>query len=142
MVTHVFDLPTFQALFPALTNVTVSTGPLFWGAATSSMSDQDNCAIEGDSLQYALNLLTAHIAALAKLLASGQTTVAVMTGASVDKVSVSVSPPPARDAWDYWLQTTPYGLNFLALLEMKSSGGWYFGGAPERQGFRKARGVF
>jgi hypothetical protein len=50
--------------------------------------------------------------------------------------------PPAANAWQYWLNTSPYGMQLLALLQAKGVGGLYVGGLPERDAFRKVYGVF
>ena len=72
----------------------------------------------------ALYLMTAHIAAINVFISTGQTA-GIMTSATVDKVSVTLEPPPAANQWQYWLQSTPYGQQLLALLQLKSAGGYY-----------------
>ncbi|OWK47571.1 hypothetical protein FRUB_01270 [Fimbriiglobus ruber] len=44
-----------------------------------------------------------------------------MTGATIDKISVTLEPPPAPNAWQYWLQSSPYGQQLLALLQVVSA---------------------
>lgn len=84
----------------------------------------------------ALYLMTAHLLALNALIASGQTP-GILTAATIDKISVTIEPPPAANQWQYWLQTTPYGQQLLALLLLAGVGGIYATtGAPGRAGFR------
>jgi hypothetical protein len=66
----------------------------------------------------------------------------VMTGATEGTVSVSLQAPPAKDAFSWWLATTPYGAQLRALLLARSAGGFYVGGLPERAAFRKVGGIF
>ena len=82
----------------------------------------------------ALYLLTAHLAQLATKLANGETP-AVMSGAGIDKINVTLEPPPAKNLWQWWLSTTGYGAQLLALLLAQSVGGFFVPGSIGRQGF-------
>ncbi len=86
--------------------------------------------------------MTAHLVWSDYLIRQGQTTAGMVTGATVSKVSVSITPPPSASAWQFWLSTSPYGLQLWAFLNIKSAGGAYVGGLPERTAFRKVGGVF
>ncbi len=79
---------------------------------------------------------------IANVLASGEGAPVIIASATIDKVTIATKPPEARNEWRYWLLTTPYGTQLLALLEMLSAGGWSIGGLPERTGFRKIGGTF
>jgi len=87
-------------------------------------------------LQQLLYLMTAHIAALNRFIATGQT-VGIMVNATVDKVTVALEPPPATNQWQYWLQSTPYGQQLFALLQVIGIGGAYIGGNPEVSSIRR-----
>lgn len=144
MAQHTLDIAAFRQAFPAFANVTTypdATLNLRWGDATVYLGDYDGCLLSGVGLQSALNYMTAHILASFAIIATGQTP-GVVTEASIDKVSVSTSPPPIKSGWQYWLATTPYGLQLWALLTAKSAGGYYVGGRPERAGFRTVGGYF
>ena len=54
----------------------------------------------------------------------------IITEATVDKVDVKLEPPPLPNQWQFWLGTTIYGQQLLALLQGKSVGGTYYGGPP------------
>lgn len=97
--------------------------------------------LEGECRYRALTLLTAHLAALGVLIAAGQVPGLVQT-ATVDKVSVSLTPPPILTQFQWWLSLTPYGQQLLALLQVASVGGIYIGGLPEISAFRKVGGIF
>jgi hypothetical protein len=102
----------------------------------------------GSALELALWLMTAHLAALAGgARGAGQgiggSGGCLVSGASVDKVSVTLTPPPVKSQWQWWMSLTPRGAQLLALLKSKAAGGLYVGGLPaERAAFRKAGGVF
>jgi hypothetical protein len=103
----------------------------YWDMATNYVT---NKAPQGLGLclpqqTLALNLMTAHLAALMTLIASGQSS-GVVQGATIDKVSVQLQPPPVVDQWQWWLNQTPYGQQLIALLSVVGVGGFYFGGYP------------
>lgn len=146
MATHSLDIAVFRAMFAAFQDETTYPDPvitLWWMNATAIMGSEDGPLIDGAQLQLALNYLTAHLMWSSVLLAQGQTTVAVVSGATIDKVTVTLAPPPFKDGWQWWLSSTPYGAALWALLEMASGGGFYIsGGLPERDAFRRVGGGF
>jgi hypothetical protein len=76
------------------------------------------------------------------LIANGQTA-SIVTGSSIDKVSVNLLAPPVKNMFQYWLATTPYGQQVLAMARARFAGGFYLSaGLNERGSFRKAGGVF
>ncbi len=147
MAIHTFDVTTFRLLYPAFANATTYPTPYLqaqWDAAVVYLGEYDGVLWGGRQLQLALNLLTAHLVQLNVMIASGGVTptIGVMTSATVDKVTVTNMPPPAKSGWQFWLALTPYGLQLWALLKIVSAGGVYIGGSPERAGFRKIGGRF
>ena len=82
-----------------------------------------------------LYLLTAHLAQLATQIANGQVPY-VLSASGIDKISVTLEPPPAKNLWAWWLSTTAYGAQLLATLEAQSIGGFYTPGGWGRAGFR------
>jgi len=138
-----FSETTFRALFPAFANslaYPTAALELYWASATAYVSDQDAGAYVGAMTvaqqALALNQMTAHLVALNDMIASGNTP-GVTTGATVDKVSVTIEPPPTKSLWQYWLALTPYGQQLLALLQVASVGGSYYGGFPVVGAFRR-----
>lgn len=124
----------FRALFPAFASTSAYpevTLQLYWNVATDYISAYPQCwgGLKKNQQTLALNQMTAHITALNTLAATGQAG-GVVQGATVDKVSVTLTPPPVPNEWRYWLNQTPYGQQLLALLEVKSVGGWFLGGYP------------
>ena len=87
-------------------------------------------------------LMVAHLLQLAANGAAGNGTVGQLSGASIDKVSVSFAMPPATTPWAFWLNGTPFGQQFAALMSRCNAGGMYVGGRGERAGFRVVGGGF
>lgn len=134
-----FDIPAFRASFPAFASEVIYPDPTIQSAADSALCflSSHNCGC--DTLAW--QLATAHLLQLRANAASG-TTGGLVTSASIDKVSVSVTPPPVTDGYSYWLSLSPYGLELMALLSKCSAGGFYVGGLPERAAFRNVGGIF
>jgi hypothetical protein len=144
-MTHTFDYATFQAQFPAYASAPPeATLQAYFDIATNYVDPNDNwCGgLNGSALDYALNLLTAHMAYINALIAAGEDTV-IVSSATIDKVAVGLMNPPVKDSFQYWLMTSPYGKQLLALLRAQFAGGFYMSaGLPERRAFRKVYGLF
>lgn len=139
-----FNVAAFRAAFPAFANATTYPDPTltgYWNAATCYISPVVYGRLQETCRGRALDLMTAHLAALADLIAAGEQP-GIITSATIDKISVAMEAPPSDNQWQYWLNLTPYGQQLLALLQVKSSGGFYIGGVAERSGFRRAFGGF
>lgn len=145
----------FRALFKAFADDTKWPEPvlqMYWDVATDYISTKDSACnmLNGASLQLALDCMAAHLATLFSAdddnVEEGGTPGqpgSIETSATVGSVSVSSLPPPINDdPWKFWINQTMYGQQLLALLSIKSVGGFYVGGLPERQGFRKFGGTF
>lgn len=142
--TITFDVSLFRSQFPAFANETSypdATLQGYWDAGTCYISDQDYGALSGDCRTRALNLMTAHLTALSDKIASGENP-SFEQSASIDKVSVTLTPPPIKSQFQWWLSITPYGSQLFALLQVKAVGGFYVGGLPENSAFRKVGGVY
>lgn len=143
------DIATFRALFPEFADVVEYPDAALqtrWDAeAVAYVSDEDCGDLAGTKRAYAIQIMLAHLLRLSKLAAAagaGATPAGVVTSATIDKVSVTLAPPPARDARGYWLAQTPYGQQLSAYLTAQAVGGFYVGGRAERAGFRKVGGAF
>lgn len=149
MAQQTLDIPTFRLLYPEFANATTFSDAYIeaqWDVAVATMGDRDGWALAGAALRNALNLLTAHQMKLALIAGTGGSggggVAGVVTGATIDKVSVQLAAPTTRSGWQYWLASTPYGMQLWAFLSVKSAGGLYIGGRPERRAFRKVGGFF
>lgn len=133
-----FDAARFRAAFPAFANVSSFPDAMlqgYWDAATYQISDEDHGWLNGKARGRALDCMTAHLAHLSQLIASGQT-VGLVSGAQIDKVQVTLTPPPVKTQWRWWMSLTPYGAECLAILAAKGAGGLYVGGTPNGMAFR------
>lgn len=140
------DSAAFRIAYPMFANVVCYTDDVLGGwfdAATNYISDVDyGCTnLSGKAQVLALNLMTAHIGYIFKTTADGDTP-ALMQSATIDKVSVTVTPPPVKSQFNWWLNLSPYGQQLLALLTTVGVGGFYAGGLPERAAFRRVGGGF
>ncbi len=137
----------FRALFPAYANnaqYPTSMLQAFWDTATAYVSNRNGGCYTGAltlaQQTLALNQMTAHLVYLNGLIAVGNTP-GILTGATIDKVNVTLEPPPIKNAWQYWLNQSPYGQQLLALLSVASVGGFYVSsGVPGRAGFQFGNG--
>lgn len=146
------DIAKFRALFPAFCDASITPDVMietYWEAASNYINNEvGGCYCGGMNTSQqtlALNYMTAHLLHLMKMISSGGGSGGgsggIVTSATIDKVSVSLEPPPVADQWSWWLNTSPYGSQLLALLSVLSVGGFYAGGRPEIAGFRKVGGM-
>jgi hypothetical protein len=147
MTTITLDPAAFRALFPQFADAAKwpdAALSIQFGAATGYVSADTYGDMPVAARTNALYLMTAHLLALGVIIAqnnySGQ--VGVVQGAVVDHVQITLTPPPVKSQWQWWLNTTPYGAQLLGLLEAQAAGGFYVGGLPERAAFRKVGGIF
>ena len=137
------DITEFRAMFPAYADETTypdATLETYYSIGKCYIKD-NSCTLPDACRAQALNLMLAHLLYISDQAAAGNKSV-VVTSATEGQVSVSIAQPPSADNWSYWLNTTPYGPQILAMFDVASVGGWYVGGTPERKGFRKAGGGF
>ena len=143
---NALNIPAFRAMFSAFADAVLYPDDvlnMWYANATLYISEYDSNSggLSGNRLDLALNLLTAHLLQLSGLIASGQTPSRV-NGSSIDKISVTLQPPPIKTQWQFWLSTSPYGQQLWAFLTLQSGGGWTVGGRPEQAAFRKVGGLF
>lgn len=150
MTTIVFDPAAFRTnpLFSPFSNAVVYTDPLLnsWAdIATGYISDQNGGSYvnQGMNLKQqtlALNLMVAHLLALSTQIGnvpSTPKTPGLKQAATIDKVSVTLTPPPIKNQWQWWLNLTPYGQQLLALLQVATAGGFFYGAFPVMPNFRR-----
>jgi hypothetical protein len=143
MAVHTFDVTAFRLQFPQFADETKYPDDLlagYFSMATCYINANDSCWFSGDCLQLALNLMTAHLAAINAVEPDGS--VGIATSATIDRVSVTSQVPTTKSGWQFFLAKSAYGLQLWALLQAKSVGGFIVGGSLERRAIRKAGGVF
>ena len=106
---------------------------------TKNFISVKNCyRLKDEQRKAAIYLMTAHLSVLtlknqSGAAGAGGAGAGIVTSASVGEVSVSYQQIPTNnDMFDFWLATTPYGQELLALLDMLSSVPFYIGGSLER----------
>jgi hypothetical protein len=143
---HVYDDASFRIACAAYADPTAYPVDVVTGYFTLASTFMDPCdgpALCGAQLQLALNYLSGHLINLYTKINAGKAVPAgVITGSSVDRISVSIQPPPIRDQWENWLSQSPYGQMLWALLTVAAVGGFAIGLSLEQEGYRKAGGVF
>lgn len=140
----VLDKQAFRAQFPAYSNTATFTDvtvQMYFDMATNYVNADDAGFLRGSSRTLVLYLMTAHLLSISTAISAGQPLQA-LSGASEGSVSVTMVAPPAKNGWQWWLSSTPYGQQIWALLSAKSVGGFYIGGSLVRSGFRKTDGSF
>ena len=131
-----FDYAQFLVYFPEFSAYTEPQLQLKWDTAIFYISDIGNCgAVQGEKRQYAIYLMMAHLIFINELVIAGQVPGQV-DSATIDKVSVSLTPPPNPTEFQWWLNISPYGQQLAALLLANSVGGYYIGGSPVMGSFR------
>lgn len=120
-----FNIAAFRTNYPVFA-VTPDDATLqsYWNTAINFISPLKYGWLNCSARELAINLLTAHIATIANLLATGEVP-QIVKDAQIDKVSIGLVPPPSPNAWSWWMNTTPYGQECMALLTIKSVGGLY-----------------
>lgn len=145
MGAHTYNDALFRAQFPAFASTLLYPEVMlatYFEIATCYVDANDTCRLAGDCLQYALNLLTAHLVALNAAAPATGGTPGIVSSATIDKVSVSFQIPTTASPFLLWLNKTGFGQQLAALLRVKAVGGFYVGGAPERSSIRRVGGRF
>lgn len=145
-MTAEFNVTNFRAQFPEFANSTTypDASLAAWWEMGNNYVSTDNAGYDSwraTQAQLACDLMCAHLAKSFTLIGNGVGTVLV-NGSTEGSVSVSLTPPPVRGAWQWWLATTGYGAQLRALLKVIAGPGSYIGGLPERSAFRKVGGVW
>ena len=144
-----FDVANFRASYPEYTDPVLYPDAVILRVremALCYVSPKGGKRLSGECRALAIDLMTCHLLFLEDAILKGKgtnTAAGLVTGASVDKVSVTLTPPPVKSQYAWWLSLSPRGAQLLALFKTKTAGGFYVGGTPpERDAFRKAGGVF
>ncbi len=139
MATITLDIAAFRVVIPQYADEVSYPDTIIttrWNESTCYISDNDYGRLSAACRELALQYMTAHLINLGDLIDSGSAPGQIV-GASEDGVSVSLTPPPNRNQFQWWLGLTPYGQRLNTLLANAYVGGMYIGGSRERAGFRK-----
>lgn len=125
----------FRYRFPAFRDTTKYSDELVQiqlDTAQLYISPEENCLVKPAIQKQMIYLLTAHLLTIDSALANGDTSAGgQVASASVGGVSVSKAIPNNRTDFEYFLNSTGYGMQLLALLSMYSVVGMYIGGQRE-----------
>jgi len=135
----IFSEKTFRAMFPAFANnVQFPTEliEMYFGLAGNYVGNNTyGLMFSSGALLPALNFMTAHLMQIGQQINAG-TDSGITVGATIDKISTTIQEMNLKNQWQYWLASTEYGRQLLALLAAKSVGGFNTVGGLGRAGFR------
>jgi len=134
---YTFDIPAFRVSYPAYANPITypdATLQMYFNNGTSYIANCNYGYLNGVNRYQALTLMTAHLTYISDLISAGQTPVLIQNS-TIDKITVGLTPPPLLNQFQWWLSTSPYGQQLLALLQINSCGGFFVGGSPVRASF-------
>lgn len=145
-ITLTYNDADFRAQFTYFANSTVYPEALlsmYFDMGSNWVSPLNIGSMTGAARQLALYQMTAHLTQLFSLISSNEGAAPnIETEAAIDKVRVTVQPPKSQSQFQQWLSQTPFGQQLLSLLLLKSTGGFFIGGNPERLAFRRVGGGF
>lgn len=133
MANVVVTISEFRQRFPVFSDTEKYSDALIQSMldmAQTYISPQENCLVNSETIKNMIYLMTAHLTQINSSLANGNS-VEQISSASVGGVSVSKVVPKNATELDYWLNTTPYGMQLLATLSSLSAIGLYIGGQKE-----------
>lgn len=118
------DIAAFRAAFPAFSDETDYPDALLntqWAFAQCYFTD-NSC----DCDEYKLWLMLAHLLFINDQITAGNSG-QVVASATEGPVNVSFAQPPNTSNFTYWLQTSPYGIQLSALLNVNQLPEYYGG---------------
>lgn len=140
------DIDAFRTMFPAYADYrTFGDEMIEMWLDVANVHLKKGWALSGKTYDHAVMLMLAHLLHNVAKTSSGNAEsgpTGIVTSATEGSVSVSFATPTTKDAWEFWLASSPYGLQLWALLQQLGTGGLFIGGLPERSAVRKVGGVF
>jgi hypothetical protein len=135
-----FDPVAFQGAFPEFATTSAAAINI-WASLVQNSPQGDwftNTATSTDQM-----LIVAHVGHLLTQAATGTGGPGgALVSAGEGGVNASFAAPPVTTALEYYLSGSTYGQMLLVNLRAATAGGFYIGGLPERQAYRKVGGVF
>lgn len=145
--TVAFDIPLFRAQIPAFSDETAYPDTLlnatFEQAICYVSNVIDNCStITAGCLLIMLNNLVAHLLTIQQKIATGESP-GIVKSSRVGSISVTLVPPSTEgEQFNWWLNTTVYGMQVSAQLDVSSAAGFIANGFNPNAGFRFPDGSF
>lgn len=100
---------------------------------------KENRVLRPEVRKLAIQYMACHLVSLSAVDGKGNASGNdgnIVTSSSVGSVSVSIQPPIARDAFEQWIQSTPYGKAYWSLLIANNPTGVFWVGTPRAFGIR------
>lgn len=102
---------------------------------------KDSGRIKDDVRVLALEYMTCHLMTLSAIDGQGNAqgdgnSGGVLSSAHIESVSVAYQTAIANDMFEQWIQSTPYGKMYWALLSANNPAGIYWVGSPRAFGIR------
>ena len=100
---------------------------------------RDNRVLRAEVRELGIQYMACHLMALSAVDGKGNATGNdgnIVVSSHVGSVSVSIQAPIARDSFEQWIQSTPYGKAYWALLRANNPTGVFWVGTPRAFGIR------
>lgn len=100
---------------------------------------RDNRVLRAEVRELGILYMACHLMSLSAVDGKGNTTGNdgnIITSSHIGSVSVSIQAPIARDSFEQWIQSTPYGKAYWALLKANNPTGVFWVGTPRAFGIR------
>lgn len=100
---------------------------------------RDNRVLRAEVRELGIQYMACHLMALSAVDSKGNATGNdgnIITSSHIGSVSVSIQAPIARDSFEQWIQSTPYGKAYWALLKANNPTGLFWVGTPRAFGIR------
>ncbi|SFN98295.1 DUF4054 domain-containing protein [Xenorhabdus japonica] len=137
MMTDTFPIESFQVLYPQFESLPDDDVFIIAESARNYFSP-----CRGVCTYELWILVVAHMLQLRQLIAQGESPTGVVTAATIGSVNVSFTAPPVGSNTSHWFNLTPFGQQYLALLNRCGRAPFYVGGGGERSAFRSVGGRF
>ena len=106
------DFEAFRVMFPVFgDDKKYPDDFLEMWADASSLHLRKGWSLSGKTYDYALNLMMAHLIYTSGKAAENNGS-GMVSSASEGSVSVSFATPTTKNGWEFWLASSPYGLQF------------------------------
>lgn len=131
MVDTPITVEEFVEAFPEFAGVAETKITAMLERATCFITVEGNPIFGEKCAVFAYELVVAHLLTLLGKVET-KTQTGFVSSSSIGSVSVSLVAPTNKTQLEYWLNQTPYGQQYLALLRAKTPTGMYLGGSCQR----------
>lgn len=128
-----FTVEQFLLDFPEFQGTDLNILQIFNTRTKCYISTENYGVIHDESRLLACELMMAHLLTIYKRITDDNQTQAVaVASASIQNVTVSLTPPSNRTQFEFWLNLSIYGTQLWSLLTAKTPVGFYIPGLPQR----------